>query len=111
MKRILFRGKRFNGEWVYGFYTELKGVPKIINEYGVFDVLRDTVGQLIHCDDNLEIFVGDIVQNTISGNIFVVKFNHSWKGFEPFISYEGYKAYKVIGNIYDNRELLKGVER
>ena len=54
-----------------------------------------------------EVFEGDIVKQTVSGKIFVVKYDLAWGGFSPFFSvYEGYKVYKVIGNIYQNPELL-----
>ena len=87
---IKFRGKRVNnGEWVYGFYCELKDlvghisianwVPKYYiislkarlrdNEYGdfnldgVFEVIPETVGQFIGLSDKkgIGIYKGDIV--------------------------------------------------
>ena len=56
-----------------------------------------------------EIYEGDIVLQTVSNKKFIVKYDYDWCGFSPFIScYQGYKVYKVIGNIYENPELLEG---
>lgn len=116
----LFRGKRIdNGEWVYG--------DKIIEPYHVAiqyyedgkrvktTVIPETVGQYIHqiSYDQDKIFEGDFVHELGSDEYGIIVFDEEDSMF--VISYDDYilnfstvrgTDYEIIGNEYDNPELL-----
>ena len=129
MKReILFRGARVcDGHFVNGSLVEVNGecdsnesVPHIVISYGPdtfdwFEVEPETVGQYTGIDDREgeKIFEGDIFKIGAENNIYTVKFDYGC-----FLAYEddvqvGILAelatmfIKKIGNIHDNKELLK----
>ena len=126
MKReILFRGKQLsNGEFIEGSLTvDCHGNCCIYHPLNVpigggfqyFDVDPETVGQYTGIDDREgdKIFEGDIFNIGAEENIYTVKFDYGC-----FLAYEddvqvGILAelatmfIKKIGNIHDNKELLK----
>ena len=128
MKReILFRGKRAdNGEWVYGNLIDSDSiVGKIVDfdgEYFIpefwYKVDPETVGQFTGITDKngTKIFDGDIVrfyddsEDELTNGVVV--FNADFCSF--CVSINGHEdvmlmahwQYEVIGNIYDNKELL-----
>ena len=129
MKReILFRGARVcDGQFVNGSLVEVNGecdsnesVPHIVISYGPdtfdwFEVDPETVGQYTGIDDREgeKIFEGDIFKIGAENNIYTVRFDYGC-----FLAYEddvqvGILAelstmfIKKIGNIHDNKELLK----
>ena len=139
MREILFRGKTTEGKWVVGLPTRKHPLDKEINRiqllddyyenditmfFCVKDVLPETVGQYTGLTDKngKKIFEGDILEFS---DRFVVVVWHTHLGcwdsnFLKFTNTEngrddmsplnwGYKS-KVIGNIHDNPELLKGGE-
>lgn len=64
MREILFRGKTYDGEWVYGGYFEGRGCHFILLPGAAFvEVRQETVGQFTGRFDNngKKIFEGDIV--------------------------------------------------
>lgn len=127
MREILFRGKRVgNGEWIFGsliddggdcHIAEKEDIQKAFLVYpesvGQFTGMRDTSGQ--------KVFEGDIIVPTKPSNIppLEVVFDVAEGQFavrECRKYYHGTLAtfgritdnhYKVIGNMWDNPELLE----
>lgn len=121
MKEILFRGKRVDdGQWIYGDLLTANGTECEISDwnevdYSRHDVDHETVGQYTGIDDREgdKIFEGDIFKIGAENNIYTVRFDYGC-----FLAYEddvqvGILAelstmfIKKIGNIHDNKELLK----
>lgn len=131
MKReIKFRGKRiYNGMWMEGdLKTDL--VPKgsmlpcpaistTKGTIGTFFVKTDTVGQFTgkYDKNGKEIYEGDILRH-LNGNTFqvlysnrttsfiLISISHKEVGLDLGI-YDTENCFEVIGNIYDNKELLE----
>ena len=125
-REIKFRGKRLtDGKWIYGdffrnrrkaFITTDEIVCNPLASPSDYEVDPDTVGQFTGlCDrEGKEIYEGDIVRNESAGFCGVVQYKDA-----AFIIFLGEMngalliclqtcAMKVIGNIHDNPELLKG---
>ena len=135
MREILFRGKRTdNGEWVEGYYSYSPEIDKhmittsdLAHPYGTnlgfYKVIPETVGQYTGLTDRngRKIFEGDIV---VFADFFDDKIHRGvvywcdsafWfdctetEGDEGIYSlaYISANILEVIGNIYDNPELLE----
>lgn len=125
MCEILFRGKQKHNEkkeWVYGDLLQtfsykgkscsiMEQTPVAMN----FPVIPETVGRFSGENDKnrTKIFEGDIVEAYKYGeekHIKTITFRNgcfyfgNWN-FAEFL--DKFRLYKVIGNIYDNPELLK----
>jgi len=114
-KKIEFRGLDEEGVWCYGYFI-MNGRQAIIqnNDYCYWEVKRKTIGQFTGLKDKKgkKIFEGDIIKNQYGETNKVVFwegcFCEMWneigkkKGhiFEP-------KNVEVIGNIYENPELME----
>ena len=131
MRTIKFRAKNLDGEWVYGFYVEeerqtLNGFEKkyfIVND-GYDYVKPETVGQFtgLYDKDGKEIYEGDIIiSEELKHTCHYVRYMESEAMFvamiigSPLDEYCGIRqswidrfSKKIIGNIHDNPELLKG---
>lgn len=138
MRDILFRGQRFdNGEWVYGslLVATINGQTAYMIYGGDFYLIGDqvksgshalvvpkTVGQCVGMTDRncRKIFEGDIIENhdfnAEDGGYGVVQYNDG--AFElngngiSGTFHENYwgKECEIVGNIYDNPELLQGAD-
>lgn len=133
-KVVTINGKEHKGEWVKGFYSPLNLPPfgnfgHFINEGGfkAVEIIFETVGRFVGKKDinNLDIFNGDIVRDD-SGNIGVIDYSeHSlrWNikfykgksylvenypnGVEIFDWIQPKSSIEIIGNIYENPDLIK----
>ena len=130
MREILFRGKRTdNSEWIEGYYCNLGGNhPRVLKEnifigkigrvleFKNIDVIPETVGQYTGLTDKngVKIFEGDIVKAFIRyGTQHTKAITHRsgvfWFGNWNWVEFiDRFQFAEVIGNIYDNPELLKG---
>jgi len=135
MRDIIFRGKRnYNGEWLEGsLIISNLGKPYIypkeiieqdghhirFDDDGSFFVDPETVGQFTGILDKngVKIFENDIIKNTYANNhiehIGMVLWHEKacgWgmgiKGFAIRMSKHKNNKYEVMGNIFDNLELL-----
>lgn len=130
MRERLFRGKKkADGTWVTGFYwndgikfhyirtVEIVAQSERKNEYSIikdFNVYPETVGEYTGLTDKhgRNIFEDDICKGYL-GSIFLVKYD---KKNARFLGYDQDSRFcyvgrepkaEIIGNIYDNPELLE----
>lgn len=128
MREILFRGKRLdNGQWIYGAYGNHTSLDAMIMDKpylakdGELSALKwgmvapRTVGQYTGLTDNhgTKIFEGDILPfhfDDIGDQKAVVVWTEAYAGFQlnPIgdLKFSGIAPCEVIGNIYDNPELV-----
>lgn len=131
MREVLFRGKRINGEWVYGYLLKMFGELSIMcfdDENNIYPVDEQSVGQYTGLTDKNgnKIFEGDIVlKEGIKNIICFGEANilccgccydyHSIVGFfrkdpfsgKVFAEEEDYKDFEVVGNIFDSKGVSK----
>ena len=124
MREILFRGKSKSinkGEWTYGSFVEDTDLNAccIRDKSLVYELVdRETVGQFTGLTDKKgkKIFEGDIVEISWKGNVICVGDIRYDEASCRFVIYEDYifpygfdntTTFEVIGNIYDNKELLE----
>ncbi|BAU27615.1 putative phage protein (TIGR01671 family) [Aneurinibacillus soli] len=121
MREVKFRGKSIDEEkegWFYGDYCSVPS-PNILfensnKEIDCEPVIPETVGQYTGLRDRngRKIYEGDIVRWPGSGDKVYVRV----VTFEKYTFHVGnildglcdYRDFVVIGNIYDNQELLEG---
>lgn len=114
MREILFRGRRKKGDkrWVEGDLTQgyagYVGIVKWCCAGTSFEVVPETVGQYTGLTDKngKKIFEGDIVKIS-NDEIFEVKYEDGGFTAGLFLGDWDYGHVEVIGNIYDNPELVE----
>ena len=125
MRDIQFRGKRIdNGEWVFGDYSRYSKDQSIIMvdllEQEDYWVASETVGQYTGLKDKygVEIYEGDILegfsvyptkdtfQSKTLGNVYYS--NRGTWDCCSFLLGDINEQMEVIGNIYNNPELMGG---
>ena len=121
MTRIIkFRGKTFGGKWVEGYYVVEKSTGRHKITDGLLDideVKAETIGMGtgVLDKDGTEIFEGDVVQNGDGGYFYIVywwnedaAFRGKQVGSSSTIGLNYWrKELRIVGNIYDNPELLQ----
>lgn len=127
MRDILFKGKRkYNGKWVYGNYAVTDNNEKqhfiFQNKAFEFVVIPETVGQFTGLTDKngKKIFEGDILREAYHPEQdVIIEWSDGSLGFRrankpkdcvySTIRYmqNAMSRLKIIGNIYDNPELLE----
>ena len=124
MRTIKFRGKDCANEWVYGDLIHKRHDPGevyIQDEKGLgSDVPLETVGQFTGLldKDGKEIYEGDILEvtptNGVTHSCVVNMCNHGYWSIafniheKVVLGYVDRDKIRIIGNIYDNHDLLKG---
>ena len=126
MRTIKFRGKRIdNGEWVYGAFYPIKSedVYFIINNcksidfddddttFNGYKVHKKSVGEFTGLYDinGKEFYEGDILKGKTGKNYEVGFKNGCFLAKDGSVAILGaeMEAFEVIGNIYENPELVK----
>ena len=134
MREIEFRGKaKHNNEWVYGFYSPLIWYPSLTQtpsiktfKGGDMEINPETLGQYTGVKDKngTKIFEGDIVKYCIHtkgyehlDKNYIVEFSFGgfrlrenlFDEFSDYVDNDSvdWDRCEVIGNIYDNPELLE----
>lgn len=133
MREIGFRGKTTSevwgynqvedGTWVYGFYRDEVGLPIISQfetercDYIDYEIDRNTLGQYTGKKDKngTKIFEGDILEyefEDIGKQKAYVNWNSKYSSFTLEVISENFgytpiESGAIIGNIYDNPELLE----
>lgn len=133
-REILCRGKRVdNGEWVEGYYVKITSTTEVFHQsykaivHSIFpseensvkvEVIPETVGEFTGLTDKngRKIFEGDIVRLTFSGAVgkiicdinYSIHLNLFCRVVDKLLTDYHCEDIEVIGNVFDNSELLKG---
>ena len=120
-REIKFRGLRPDKVWIYGNLIQSGQRTYMVREkdYYNFKVKAETIGQFtgLYDKNGKEIYEGDVVGD--SKIRWIVKWNKHRMGFSLYptteqlydempVNVENKLGYEIIGNVYDNPELLGG---
>lgn len=124
-EKVTIGGKPVPSNWVYGGVAQTMPdrdfsiIYQVEPEIHKYPVYADTIGQFIGITDKngTKIFEGDIVRITDDKDVYVVEYNDDDAAFEATRQFNciclnfdlnlSGSDVKVIGNIYDNSELLE----
>ena len=139
MRTIKFRAKSEEGEWIVGHYVGKPSINEVcilpfqnvnyhinsIDDSECYYCIADTIGQFtgLYDKNGKEIYEGDILRYDDNNRLYVVTFesgmfyasvkecNKGFFGDFPLHAITEDGKCKIVGNIYDNAELLKGGEK
>lgn len=112
------QNEHLNGTWIYGYLSDENYINSLDLE-GEFLVDKDTVGQYIGVDDKngKEIYEKDIVRVDGKRELFTVvrvcdtaRFGLQGKEELLYLEFGIGSRIEVIGNVYENVDLLEEVE-
>ena len=126
MREILFKAKTYNGEWVQGLLAHKDNKWYISNKEGMpfaFEVRPETIGQYTGLKDKNgnKIWENDIIKpyDTVTNEGYIIGWDNEMGAFVfcdintndslyVLVGHyiESIQPVEVIGNIFDNSELL-----